>query len=74
MNTTDAEWRKFVKTYHMEQWTNVFDATNVSVYSKYFVDNTPEIYVLNKERKIIGKNLKPEQINQILDMDQKVAN
>lgn len=74
VNTTDAEWRKFVKTYHMEQWTNVFDATNVSVYSKYFVDNTPEIYVLNKERKIIGKNLKPEQINQILDMDQKVAN
>lgn len=71
VNTTDAEWKKFVTKYNMEQWTNVFDPTNVAVYGKYFVDNTPEIYVLNKDRIIIGKNLKPEQINTILDLEEK---
>lgn len=70
VNTTDAEWKKFIQTYNMQSFTNVFDPTNRSVYGKYFVDNTPEIYVLNKDRKIIGKNLKVEQINSILDMDQ----
>ncbi len=71
VNTTDAEWKKFIQTYNMGAFTNVFDPTNVSVYGKYFVDNTPEIYVLNKDRKIIGKNLKVEQINAILDRDAK---
>ena len=71
VNTTDAEWKKFIPKYGMTNFTNVFDPTNVAVYGKYFVDNTPEIYVLNKDRIIIGKNLKVEQINTILDMDQK---
>ncbi|MEO5582719.1 MAG: redoxin domain-containing protein [Saprospiraceae bacterium] len=70
VNTTDAEWKKFVTTYQMGQWTNVFDPTNVSIYGKYYVDNTPEIYVLNKDRMIIGKNLKPEQVNTILDLEE----
>ncbi len=71
VNTTDAEWKKFVQQYNMQAFTNVFDPSNVSVYGKYFVDNTPEIYVLNRDRKIIGKNLKVEQINTILDRDAK---
>ncbi|MEP7267289.1 MAG: redoxin domain-containing protein [Saprospiraceae bacterium] len=71
VNTTDAEWKKFIPKYDMTEFINVFDPTNVSVYGKYFVDNTPEIYILNKERIIIGKNLKPDQINTIIDLDQK---
>ena len=71
VNTSDAEWKKFVIKYNMSQWINVFDPTNAAIYGKYYVDNTPEIYVLNKDRVIIGKNLKPEQINTILDLDEK---
>ncbi|MEP7322463.1 MAG: thioredoxin-like domain-containing protein [Saprospiraceae bacterium] len=71
VNTTDAEWKKFVTKYGMGQWTNVFDPTNVSIYGRFYVDNTPEIYVLNKDRMIIGKNLKPEQVNTILDLEEK---
>ena len=50
-------------------WTNVFDPTNRAIYATYYVDNTPEIYVLNRNRTIIGKNLKVHQIETILQRD-----
>jgi len=40
-----------------------------SIYSKYFVDITPELYVLNKELRIIGKNLKVDQLTMILERE-----
>ncbi len=69
LNSTDQKWRDFVKKYQTDLWINVHDPTNRSIYAKYFVDITPEIYVLNKERKIIGKNLKPDQIKLIIEKD-----
>lgn len=71
LNSTDQKWRDFVKKYQTDVWINVHDPTNRSIYAKYFVDITPEIYVLNKERKIIGKNLKPDQIKLIIEKDLK---
>ena len=50
-------------------WINVHDPSNRSIYAKYYVDKTPEVYVLNPERTIIGKNLKVEQIQTIIDKD-----
>jgi len=47
----------------------VWDPTNRSIYGKYYVDITPEIYVLNPERKIVGKNLKVFQIDTIIERD-----
>ncbi len=47
----------------------VWDPTNRSIYAKYYVDITPEIYVLNKERRIVGKNLKVFQIDTIIERD-----
>jgi len=47
----------------------VWDPTNRSIYAKYYVDITPEIYVLSPERKIIGKNLKVFQIETIINRD-----
>ncbi len=69
LNSTDQKWRDFVKKYQTDLWINVHDPTNRSIYAKYFVDITPEIYVLNKERKIIGKNLKPDQIKLIIERE-----
>jgi hypothetical protein len=50
-------------------WVNVFDPTNKSIYAKYYLDNTPEVYVLDKDRNIIAKNLHVDQIQTILDKD-----
>ena len=69
LDTNDEEWKGFIRKFHTEPFVNVFDPTNASIYGKYFVDNTPEIYVLNPDRIIIGKNLHPEQIPIIIDRD-----
>lgn len=68
VNTTDEAYRKTAKDYGMP-WSNVFDPTNRAIYAKYYVDNTPEIYVLNPDRIIIGKNLKANQIETIITRD-----
>lgn len=68
IDTNEKEWKEYIKKNNME-FTNVFDPTNKSIYAKYYVDITPEIYVLNKERKIIGKNLKVFQIDTIIERE-----
>ncbi|MBK6784429.1 MAG: TlpA family protein disulfide reductase [Saprospiraceae bacterium] len=68
IDTDDAEWRDYIKQKKLS-WTNVYDPTNKSIYGKYFVDHTPEMYLLNKKRKIIGKNLKTFQLQTMIDKD-----
>lgn len=68
VNTEDAAWRRAIKSYGMP-WTNVYDPTNKSIYAKYFVDNTPELYVLNPDRTIIGKNLQWDQVMTVVNRD-----
>lgn len=69
LNSTEEEWKSFIQQNRMEVFSNVRDPSNRSIYGKYYVDITPEIYVLNKERKIIGKNLKVEQIATVIERD-----
>lgn len=69
IDTDTDTWKKFISKNNMD-WINVSDPTNRSFYGKYFVDNTPEVYVLNPDRTIIGKNLKVFQIGQIIQRDQ----
>lgn len=69
LDTEEAEWRSFIQSSGLPG-VHVFDPTNKSIYGKYYVDNTPEVYVLNPERKIIGKNLKIDQIPIIIERDQ----
>ena len=68
IDTDDTKWKSYITKNNLS-WTNVFDPTNRSIYAKYFVDVTPEMYVLNKDRIVIGKNLKTEQIQIIIDRD-----
>lgn len=68
LDTDETKWKNYIQKQNLT-WTNVYDPTNRSIYAKYYVDVTPEIYVINKERKIIGKNLKTFQIPAIIDKD-----
>lgn len=70
VNTTDAEWKQFVKEKGLT-FTNVFDPTNKAIYAKYFVDITPELYVLDKDRIIVAKNLHPNQLEQVFERELK---
>lgn len=68
LDTDDAAWKAFIHKMGIP-WVNVFDPTNRAIYAKYYVDITPELYVLNPERIIIGKNLKASQIAEIIARD-----
>ncbi len=69
LDTNPEEWKAYIQKNQLQNWVNVFDPTNRSIYAKYYVDITPEMYVLNPDRTIIGKNLKTEQIATIIDRD-----
>lgn len=59
------DWLNFEKKYGIN-WVNVMDPLLESKFNeKYFVDNTPEMYVLDKKFRIIAKNLKPEQLPEL---------
>ena len=63
------EWLNFGKKYGVN-WTDVWDPQLESrFHEKYFVDITPELYVLDKNNKIIAKNLKPEQLPELLQSE-----
>ncbi|MCC6462312.1 MAG: redoxin domain-containing protein [Saprospiraceae bacterium] len=68
VNTTDAEWREFLKK-NKFTFTNVFDPSNKAIYGKYYVDITPELYILNKDRTIIAKNLVAEQLETVFERE-----
>jgi len=68
IDTEVQEWKDYVAKNNMT-FTNVHDPSNRSIYATYYVDVTPELYLLNKERKIIGKNLKTFQLQQMIDKD-----
>jgi peroxiredoxin len=68
VNTEAEPLRKFVQQ-HNFPFSTVFDPTNRAIYAKYYVDITPELYVLNKDRTIVAKNLKPEQLEIIFERE-----
>ena len=70
VNTTVEELKPFVQK-HGFQFPVVFDPTNRAIYAKYFVDITPELYILNKDRVIVAKNLHAEQLEEVFQRELK---
>lgn len=70
VNTTEAEWKPFIEK-HKFSFTNVFDPTNLAIYAKYYVDITPELYILNKDRIIVAKNLHADQLEAVFEKELK---
>ena len=68
VDTEDQPWKDYIAKTGMT-FTNVHDPSNRAIYAKYFVDQTPELYVLNPDRIIIGKNLKVNQVETIINRD-----
>ena len=69
LDTEEDTWKSFVDAYGMQSWTNVFDPTNRSIYKTFYVDNTPELYLLDADRKIVAKNLKVSQLEEAIRLD-----
>lgn len=63
-----SDIQKKVNELKLEKWTNVVDAHNNTGYKdKYDVYATPKIYLLDENKKILGKGLDHENIVEVLD-------
>ena len=62
-----TEWQNFSQKYGIN-WTDVWDTSNQFV-QKYYVDNTPEMYVLDKNHIIVAKNLKAHQLPEVFERE-----
>lgn len=67
-----SDIQKKVKELKIEEWTNVVDAHgNTGYKDKYDVYVTPRIYLLDENKKIIGKGLDHSNIEDVLDFVEK---
>ena len=78
-----ANWTKFIREHHITDWTNVYQskkqadeetASNRPNFRQlYDVVTTPTLYLLDKEKRIIGKKLTLLQMNDLLETKIKTA-
>lgn len=61
-------WGEFIKHYQTQDFVNVIDQTgNVNFFQDFDAQYTPTIYILDKEKRIVGKgNLAIEDLEQIV--------
>ena len=72
------EWTKYIREHNMSDWTNVYqtkemeaaiaDAKKPGFRQLYDITVTPTIYLLDKEKRIIGKKLTIEQLHELLQV------
>lgn len=62
------EWTEFIIGKELFDWTHVYDPMNQSNFRAYYnVSVTPKIYLLDKDKKIIGKNIGVENLDKMLN-------
>ena len=70
------EWLKYLNEHHITDWTNVYQTKEMAeaitasqrpgFRQLYDVTTTPTLYLLDKEKRIIGKKLTWKQLNDLL--------
>nr|WP_321355997.1 redoxin domain-containing protein [uncultured Draconibacterium sp.] len=65
-----AEWTEFLAKHDMLDWINVWDPQHTSRFKiKYDARKTPGVYLLDENKKIIGKKMTVEQLKGIIPFD-----
>jgi thiol-disulfide isomerase/thioredoxin len=61
------KWISFVNEHKLYNWINVWNPYNYDYKKQYDIRSTPAIFILDKDKKIIGKKLDPKQIEDFLN-------
>ena len=62
------EWLEFIKKHSLDGWINCYDKNNITGFKLYYnVETTPVIYLLDKDKKIIAKNISVDTLKEILE-------
>jgi peroxiredoxin len=60
-------WKEFLTEMKISNWTNVLDSkTDSDIQKKYATWNLPTLYLIDKEKKIVAKRLKAEDLPDIV--------
>lgn len=78
-----TEWVNYIKTHNLSEWINVYQtremekedlaAQKPSFRQLYDVTLTPTIYLLDKDKHIIGKKLTWQQMNELMEVKWKAS-
>ncbi|MBN1119337.1 MAG: DUF5106 domain-containing protein [Bacteroidales bacterium] len=60
------KWVDFVNRHKLYDWINAWNPYEYKYKINYDIRSTPQIYVLNKEKEIIGKKLGPENVLELI--------
>jgi thiol-disulfide isomerase/thioredoxin len=66
------KWIDFVNDRKLYDWINAWNPYSYDFKIKYDVITTPQIYLLDKNKKIIAKKIAPEQIGEIINAYSKI--
>lgn len=69
-------WKQYIANHHLDYWVHVYQPMEMMVAERnsqqpsfkqlYDVTQTPTLYLLDKEKRIMAKKLTPAQINELL--------
>ncbi|RYY67973.1 MAG: redoxin domain-containing protein [Chitinophagaceae bacterium] len=70
-------WKKYIADHNLGYWTNVYQSLEMMMEEKkqqqpsfkqlYDITQTPTLYLLDKDKRIIAKKLTPLQLNEMLE-------
>lgn len=70
----EPEWHNYISKQGIEDWINVMDLHGDSSYpTTYGVNVTPMIYLLDKDKTIIGKKLTVNQVLSLIEYQQNIT-
>jgi hypothetical protein len=77
-------WREFIRTHNLGDWINVYQTTaqhdavvaagRPDYRQLYDVYQTPMIYLLDQEKRIVAKKLTYQQVDEVIDLKLKKVN
>lgn len=66
------KWTDFINKNELYNWINAWNPYDYKYKVEYDIRSTPQIYVLNNEKEIIGKKLGPENILELIEAYKKI--
>jgi thiol-disulfide isomerase/thioredoxin len=68
------QWAKYIHEFGVQDWIHVYDYSFQIDFRKQFdVTITPQIYVLDKDKKILGRRIPAEQLEAFIDFEESKA-
>ena len=66
------QWKKYIREFGVQEWIHGYDYSfRINFRKDFDVNNTPMVYVLDKDKKIIARRLPVEQLDSFMDFHEK---